>query len=148
MSKSNSKSVSECPCCYGDCYEGDMLECSANLGHVVCKTCIGNYVIEQLDGKNSAQFECFVAENCNCQLGELVLIKALPKDLKKRVDLAIYMEGIKSVEDIWYVHTSKIGACITFFAIGVNIFLICVCGIDRQHPTYQDMQSVQSHRRH
>ena len=80
MSKSNSKSVSECPCCYGDCYEGDMLECSANLGHVVCKTCIGNYVIEQLDGKNSAQFECFVAENCNCQLGELVLIKALPKE--------------------------------------------------------------------
>lgn len=93
-----------CQCCYDDsCANDELLECSANLGHKVCRACIQSYVSENLDGKNGSDFHCFVGKDCTCGFSEAVLAKALPEDVKESVDKATYQKSVEDVEGIWYV---------------------------------------------
>ena len=94
-----------CKCCYNKYAVGDdLFECSAGRGHLVCKSCIQKYVIDQVYGKNIARkLECFVANECNCKFSEDTLDRALPKDLKSRVDQAIHRQDIRGQEGFWWV---------------------------------------------
>ena len=96
----------ECGCCYGDYPPEDMKECSANVGHAVCKGCIYRYVSEQLDGNNSINFQCIINDQCHHRYDQSsVLDQVLSPGLKRRTNDAIFRSVVEQagVEGVWYV---------------------------------------------
>jgi TRIAD3 protein (E3 ubiquitin-protein ligase RNF216) len=100
----NEGALVECGCCYGDYPAKDMKQCVANVGHIVCKTCISRYVSEQLDGNNCIQFQCIVDDSC----GQIyptttVLDEILSPRLKRRTNDAIFRAQVEQagVEGVW-----------------------------------------------
>lgn len=104
--KEDDAALVECGCCYGDYPPEDMKECSANVGHAVCKGCIYRYVSEQLDGNNCINFQCIINDQCRHRYDQSsVLDQVLSPGLKRRTNDAIFRSAVEQagVEGVWYV---------------------------------------------
>ena len=93
----------ECGCCYEDYGASEMVECTANVGHRVCKLCINRYVSEQLDGNHRIDFPCFIDDSCGHPYHHAnVLEQALSPRLMQRTNDALFRESVKQAGlDVW-----------------------------------------------
>ena len=101
MTEYKAAAIEDCPCCYDSFRKCDMFQCRASLGHRVCKDCISNYVDEEVNGKNSIELQCFVVNDCHFHFSEDSLSKALSKEMKERVDQAMFREAVGKIDDVW-----------------------------------------------
>lgn len=93
----------ECGCCFGDYPAVEMSECTADVGHKVCNECIYRYVSEQLDGKNTPEFQCIVDDKCHHTYHQAnVLDQVLSPGLKRRTNEAIFRSIVEEMGDESY----------------------------------------------
>ena len=91
-----------CECCYGDYAFEDMTQCD-NGDHLFCRTCVRDYVREQLFGQDRNDFPCMSSDGCKSSFSSAVLEQALSPRLIQKVDEHRFRAEVSMAQmtDLW-----------------------------------------------